>query len=221
MIPFRKIFNSKQKVTKWLSLEESHILYLQRSSLPAFVLLPKCLHIWTTHVNSMSDTETFRATISENPDGGTPAGCFNQTLLSAERVGKTLSRSLQMFSTSHQNHTDRLSTVQFYLTEYKYRFGYCLHIPEIFNHSTRRAFMLFPDRYRHYSGDVLASLDATSYFAFFPEDYSSRRFKNIFQPTEVHFFPLLSNNSKYRLKSLSLIRFSPLYMKSKLLILGK
>ena len=130
-------------------------------------------------------------TIPENLDGSTPLGCFNQILLSAvgERVEETLSRSLQIYSTLHQNHVDRLSTVQFYLTKYKYRFGYYLHIPEIFNHSTRRAFMLFPDRYRHYSGDVLASLDATSYFAFFPEDYSTRRFKNIFQPTEVHFFP--------------------------------
>lgn len=123
-------------------------------------------------------------------DNGTPIGCFNQTWLSAaeERIGQNLSHNLKVYSASHKNYIDRLSTVRFYLTEYKYRFGYDEHLLEIFNHSTRQFFMLFPGRYHHYSGDVLASLDATSHFAFFPQDYSARRFQNMFHPTKVRNF---------------------------------
>jgi hypothetical protein len=120
----------------------------------------------------------------------TPVGCFNHTLLSAaeECIGQSLSHSLQVYSTSHRTHINRLSPVQFYLTDYKYRFGYYKHLPEIFKHSTLGLLMLLPDQYQHYIDDFLASLDDTSYFAFFPEDYSESRFQNVFHPTQVLIF---------------------------------
>jgi hypothetical protein len=119
-----------------------------------------------------------------------PVGCFNHTLLFAaeDRIGQTLSHRLQMYSTSHRNHIDHLSIVQFYLTDYKYRFGYYKHLSEIFKHLTRGVLMLLPDEYQYYITDVLASLDDTSHFAFFPENYSKSRFQNIFHPTQVLIF---------------------------------
>ena len=107
---------------------------------------------------------------------------FNQILLFIIKryIKKNLSHNLQIYFILHQNHINHLFIIQFYLMKYKYRFEYYLYISEIFNHSTCRIFMLFPNQYRYYNDNIRILLNIISYFAFFSEDYNTHHFKNIF-----------------------------------------
>jgi len=113
--------------------------------------------------------------------------CFNETLLSGvnEHIKKTLSLALHTYSTSHVNHISRVLLSQCYMNEHKYRRRYLLGVPNRFNHSACYNFMMYPEHYRHYTGDILASLDFSSHLAFFSQEHSSRRFHHASLPVQV------------------------------------
>jgi hypothetical protein len=118
--------------------------------------------------------------------------CFNQTLLAATeaRFTANLSRSLSNYSTTHTSYLERMTNTKYYIHLVRERFGHrsyghSRYLAESVTDQTRRSFFFEPEWYQKYAGDVIASLEPNTRFAFFPLSFSLTRFRENTAPTEV------------------------------------
>jgi hypothetical protein len=113
--------------------------------------------------------------------------CLNVSLLESikSRYSLKFSPVLGQYARFHKSRLERISTFRYYFQYLKEIYGASEDIADSFTDSTRWPFWQSPEWYQLYEGDVLASIETRSRFAFFPFQYSSTRFKNTTKATEV------------------------------------